>query len=129
MGNKAEPWRYANGPAQAYLLTLARLSWAPKGGAAILLDDQRTVDLRHVPPAALVAELRAAVDRWSWRKAARALECPRLSTGGLLVGHQKLLSARSTLDKEQKNSLIAVVAVAAQSRYWRPTAVLGLASP
>ena len=36
MENKAEPWRYVDGPAQAYLLTLARLAWIPKGGNAIL---------------------------------------------------------------------------------------------
>ena len=75
-----------------------------------MLDDSRTVDLNLVPPAALIAEIRAAVDRWNWGRAARTLSCQQLCTGGLLIGHQKLLSARNKLDQGQENSLVAVVA-------------------
>ena len=63
-----------------------------------------------MPPVALLPEIRAAVDRWSWRKAARTLRSPQLCAGGLLAGHQKLLGPRSIIDSEHKNSLVAVVA-------------------
>ena len=61
--DKEEAWRYVTRPGQAYVLTLARLAWAPKSATEILLDDGRVVDMRAVPPAVLSMEIKEAVDR------------------------------------------------------------------
>ena len=80
-GDKEEPWRYVTGPGQAYVLTLGRLAWAPKSATEILMDDGRVFDMRAVPPVVLDMEVKAAVERWSWRAMARALRSPQLHTG------------------------------------------------
>ena len=83
--------------------------WAPASGTTILLDDQRTLNLKHVPPAVVVAEVRAAVDRWTWRKVAQQLPCKRLFMGGVLTGIRRLLRPESPLTQLQQSCLIAIV--------------------
>ena len=95
--NRKQPWRAVTGPAQAYILTLARLAWHPLTATTILLDDNRVLDLREVPPCVVSKEVAAAVERWTWRAWARDKAQPQFMAGGFMEGVHKLTGARSSL--------------------------------
>ena len=86
-----QPWKLCNGPAQAYLLSIMRLGWTPKGADAVVTDLGCTINFRLVPPQIVRREVAAAVSRWEWRRLLRTLQEPSLAVGGFVEGVQVLL--------------------------------------
>ena len=85
-----QPWKLCNGPTQAYLLSILRLGWTPKGAGAVVTDSGCTMNFRLVLQI-VRREVAAAVRRWEWRRLSRALQEPSLAVGGFVEGVQVLL--------------------------------------
>ena len=91
LGERQQPWRVCNGPAQAYLLSILRLGWTPKGADVVITDHGYTINFRLFPPLVIRREVAAAVRRWEWRRHSHALQEPSLAAGGFIEGVQDLL--------------------------------------
>ncbi len=79
----SRPWARVTGPAAAVVATAARLGWHVADATTLVTDRGRRLDLTCDPPTVVRREVRAAVDRWRWRRI--ELGVPGIDSGG--AGH------------------------------------------
>ena len=114
------PWAVCTGPGTAMVATAMRLGWTVQDGLNLVTDEGRSLNLVLDPPVVVVAQCRAAVQRWRWRRIEAKhslLDVGRPGNGAFIEPIWKLLSSKQQ-DPEWNSALRGSLRSALVGRQW-----------